>query len=138
MKLLEQVKMVFVKHEWRPLEIPAGHKNLYRYLDEFPEERKSDKYSSPKDDRYFINKYRKHIPPGWYGFSLGNPIIPVWCDIIEEVIELCITNDPDFEIHQIKVKMGRICFYTDSNIIEDTDEIDMFFERTLSDPALVY
>jgi hypothetical protein len=137
MKILEQVQAIFARHEWKPVKIPAGYKSLYEYLREDRKERIKP-YSSEKDDGYFINKYKTRIPPGWYGFSIGNPIIPEWCDIIDETLEACVAADPDFEINQIKIKFGGIRFYVETQVIEDINEIERLIENTLYDKALIY
>jgi len=136
MKLLDQIKEIFNKYELKLTELPTDHKNVYSFLRECPEFKKN--FHNDKTDWYFIEKYRSHIPKGWYGFSLGDPIIPIWCEIIDEIVQLCIDNDPNFEIHQIKIKFGGICFYVESNIIEDTFEIECLIENTLYDKALIY
>lgn len=137
MKLLKEVENIINKNEFKPIEIPAGFANLYRYKDNNPEDY-TYYYNIVKNDSYFIKKYRKHIPQGWYGFSMGAPIIPQWLDIVDEVLELCIKNDPEFEIHQIKIKFGGVRFYVHSGVIEDIFEIESVIENKLFDKALIY
>ena len=136
MKILDKVQEIFNQHELKPLMLPEGHKDVYSFLRAYPEFSKD--FDSPKTDRYFIEKYRKHIPRGWYGFSLGNPIVPVWCDIIDKILELCVTNDPDFEIHQVKIKFGTVHFNVHSDIIEDCHDVDKLIMSTLFERALIY
>jgi len=136
MKILEQVQTIFDNYELHELTFPEGHKDVYTFLREYPEFKKD--FESEKDDGYFINKYRKHIPRGHYGFSLGSPIIPSWCEIIDKVLELCISEDPNFEIHQVKIKFGTVHFNVHSDIIEDTHDVDRLIMRTLFDRALIY
>jgi hypothetical protein len=134
MKILDKVEEVFSEYSLTPLELPDGH-NVYTLINEYPENKIF--YESEKDDTYFINKYHQYIPRGWYGFSLGNPIIPEWMEIIDKVLEICVEADPNFEIHQIKLKFGSICFYVGSEVIEDIHEVEMKM-YDLSDPALIY
>lgn len=136
MKILDKIQAVFDKHELHSLTFPDGHKDVYTFLKEYPEFKKD--FETEKDDMYFIKKYRNRIPKGWYGFSIGSPIIPSWNEIIEEILELCIEADPDFEIHQIKLKFGGICFYCHSNVIEDLFDVERLIESTLHDRALIY
>ena len=88
--------------------------------------------------RKLNKKYREYIPQGWYGFDIGTPIIPAWMEIIDNIVELCVENDPDFEIHQIKLKFGGICFYVYSNVIDDIHDIEYLILNTLNDRALIY
>lgn len=136
MKILEEVKNIFDKYELSPISLPNDYKNIYEYLRD-NEEQKSN-YSSPKDDSYFIQKYHKNISPGHYGFALGDPIIKEWCEIIDEVLELCIKIDPEFEIMQIKIKFGGVRFYVNSEIIEDIFETEVFIGECLFDKTLIY
>lgn len=136
MKLLEKVKEIFDKYNYTPIELPEEYGNLYRYLDEHLEE--YWKYESKSDDSYLIEKYSKYIPKGHYGFSIGHPTPNAWNDIIEEILDLCIKEDPNFEIHQIKTKFGRICFYVHSDTIEDIFDIEVLIGNKLFDEALIY
>lgn len=136
MKILDQIQAIFDSYELHELTFPNEHKNVYTFLKEYPEF-KND-FETEKTDMYFIEKYRKHIPQGWYGFSIGSPIIPTWNEIIEKILEVCINSDPDFEIHQIKIKFGGICFYCGSEVIEDLFDVERLIEKTLFDRALIY
>lgn len=136
MKILEQVQSIFGKYELNKIVLPDGQRNVYQYLREFPIF--VNNFETEKDDIFFLKKYVKHVPPGWYGFSIGSPIVPEWCEIIDEILELCVKTDPDFEIHQIKIKFGGIRFYVSSNIIEDIFEVERMIESTLFDEALIF
>jgi hypothetical protein len=137
MKILDKVQEVFNQYELKPIKIPEGYNRLYTYLREHPEER-YDKYSSEKNDEYFLKKYGAYIPKGWYGFSIGTPIVPVWCEIIDKILEICVLADYHFEINQIKLKFGGIRFYVNSQVIKDIDEVESLIEKTLHDNALIY
>ena len=136
MKLLPEIQKIFDGYDLKPIEIPEGYKNVYDTSSKIPEFK--NQFLSDKDDGYFIHKYSAHIPRGWYGFSIGTPIVPEWNEIIDMILEICIANDPDFEIHQIKLKWGCMYFSVDSDVIEDTSEIDVLIMQTLYDKALIY
>jgi len=136
MKILNEVEEIFTGYELKPIQLPDGFKNVYEYLRANPLE--TEKYESKKNDGYLLKKYREYIPKGWYGFDIGTPIIPEWMEIIDKIVELCVENDPDFEIHQIKLKFGGICFYVYSAVIEDTHEVERLILDNLFDPALIY
>jgi hypothetical protein len=136
MKIIDKVIAIFDQYELKPLEFPASHKDIYSYLNEFPD--KKPDYRTNKNDSYFINKYRKYISLGHYGFSIGTPIIPEWNEILDKIIELCIHFDPNFRIQQIKLKFGGICFYVESQVIEDILDIEIYIGKKLRDDALIY
>jgi len=136
MKILDQIQSIFDKYELHSITLPDGYKNIYTFLKEYPEF--IGDFQTEKDDTYFIEKYKRHIPPFYYGFALGAPIISSWNDIIDEILELCIRIDPNFEIHQIKIKYGSICFYVYSDVIEDILDVEQLIECTLYDSALIY
>lgn len=136
MNILPQVEKVFQEIPFEQISIPDGFKNLYHYLDAFPHEKQ--KYSPLKEDVYFLRKYRNHIPQGWYGFSIGEPVPPEWNEIIDKILEICVQNDPDFEIHQIKMKFGGIRFYTFSEIIEDLHDVEVTIANRLFDKTLIW
>ena len=136
MKILNDVKEIFAKRELKPIELPDGFNNVYDYLRAFPDER--NKFIPQKHDTDLFQKYRSHIPDGWYGFDVGTPIVPEWMEILDEVVELCTMVDPTFEIHQIKLKFGGIRFYVSSEIIEDINEVESLIDTTLYDRALIY
>jgi hypothetical protein len=136
MKILNEVEEIFGKYDLKLIKLPDGFKNIYQYLDNNPIE--SMRYMSVTTDRILNQKYADYIPHGWYGFDIGTPIVPEWMEIIDKIVELCIENDPDFEIHQIKLKFGGIRFYVYSQIIEDIHEVEMRIEDKLFDAALIY
>lgn len=50
-------------------------------------------------------KYDSRIPDGWYGFDTG--CWPInWLNALEEFLAELEKDSPDFEIHQIKLKIG--------------------------------
>ena len=131
MKCLEKVKDILKKYDFT-LPLPEGVKTVYEF------EEKPDWLKSKKRDGYFMDKYDKHIPQGWYGFALGSPTPKVWLDALDEVLALLILHDPAFEIHQIKTKFGGVRFYVESELIEDIWDIESLIEDTMFDKALIY
>ena len=137
MKILNEVEQIFAKYELKPIKLPDGFKNIYRYMDKNPQDATCYR-NVEKTDSYFLRKYAEYIPHGWYGFSIGTPIVPEWLDVLDEILELCTELDQDFEIHQIKLKFGGIRFYVYSQIIEDIHDVEVFIENKLFDVALIY
>jgi len=136
MKILDDIQDVFNEHKLKPIVLPEDCTNVYVYLKKYPE--KKGEFHSEKNDRYFLKKYRNHIVKGHYGFSIGDPIIPEWCEILDEILQICVDVDPEFGICQIKIKYGGIRFYVESDIIEDISDIERLISNTLYDKALIY
>jgi hypothetical protein len=136
MKILDKVQEVFNQYDLKPIELPKEFKDVYLFLKAYPEFGKD--FKSEIDDNDLNTKYRKHIPKGWYGFDVGTPIVPQWMEIIDKIVEGCTAFDPDFEIHQIKLKFGYICFYCGSNVIDDLHEVEYLMANKLQDRALIY
>jgi hypothetical protein len=136
MKILDKIQAIFDEYDLKPLELPAGQKNVYTYLREFPE--KKDEFGTDMVDRHLYEKYHKYISQGHYGFSIGIPIILSWVEIIDKILQICVKADHNFEIHQIKLKFGGICFYVHSEIIEDINDVEILISKTLRDKALIY
>lgn len=136
MKISDKVQEIFDQHKLLPIELSKDFKDVYMLLRKYPEFSKD--FKSTIEDSDLNKKYRKHIPKGWYGFDIGTPIVPVWMEIIDKIVEACVAIDPDFEIHQIKIKFGGICFYCGSNIIDDLHEVECIIANNLFDRALIY
>jgi hypothetical protein len=117
MKLLNEIKEIINKFNL----------NDHKLDDEFE-----------KDDSYFLKKYGMNIPNGWYGFDLTSFVYLSWKNCIDEILEFLIKNDPNFEIHQIKLKFGGIRFYVASEIIEDILDIEGYLENIFYDESLIY
>ena len=137
MKILNEVEEIFGKYDLKPIILPNGFKNIYIYHDKNPEDC-TFIYNPETTDRILNEKYADYIPHGWYGFDVGTPIVPEWMEILDEIVELCTEVDPNFEIHQIKLKFGGIRFYVYSEIIEDIHNVEMHIEDKLFDTALIY
>ncbi len=136
MKILDKVQEIFNQYDLKPLMLPEGHKDVYSFLRKYPEFGKD--FKSSIEDSDLNTKYHQHIPKGWYGFDIGTPIVPKWMEIIDKIVEICVAVDPAFEIHQIKLKFGDICFYCGSNVIDDLREVESLIAHKLFDRALIY
>jgi hypothetical protein len=55
-------------------------------------------------------KWAHRVGKGWYGFNLGH-IPPIWTDMLDEFLCWLEIQCPDFEIHQIKMKLGGVRIY---------------------------
>lgn len=73
MNILDKVQEVFNQHEFKPIKLPKEFKNLYMFLNTYPEFGKN--FKSSIEDSELNKKYRKHIPKGWYGFDIGTPMV---------------------------------------------------------------
>ena len=136
MNILEKVQEIFNQYDLKPIELPKDFKDVYMFLRKYPEFGKD--FKSSIEDSDLNTKYRKHIPRGWYGFDVGTPIVPSWMEIIDKIVEACVAVDPDFEIHQVKLKFGGICYYCGSNIIDDLHDVEFLIAQKLFDRALIY
>ena len=61
-------------------------------------------------DVLLFYKWAYRVGKGWYGFALGN-VPRVWTDMLNEFLCWLEIQCPDFEIHQIKMKLGGIRIY---------------------------
>lgn len=136
MNCYDEVKKIIDSYNLESIKLPDGFKNIYQLIDHVPEIKEN--FKSEKDDMFLIKKYKTHISPGHYGFSIGTPTNPKWNELIDEVLEYCISIDPNFQIMQIKIKFGFMCFYVESEIIKDVHEIEVLIMKTLTDKALIY
>lgn len=136
MKCLEDIKKIIDSYNIEPVKLPEGYKNIYQLIKDIPEVKEN--FVSNKDDMFLIKKYHNNISQGHYGFSIGTPTNPKWNEVIDEILEFCISKDPNFQIMQVKVKFGFMCFYVESKIIEDTHDIEVLIMKTLSDKAIIY
>ena len=136
MECIEQIKKIIDSYNIEPIKLPEEYKNIYQLIADIPEVALN--FKSEKNDMFFIKKYKEHISHGHYGFSIGSSTNPKWNELMDEILEFCISKDPNFEIQQIKIKFGFMCFYVSSNIIKDIHEIEVLIMKTLNDKALIY
>ena len=84
-------------------------------------------------------KWENHIPDGWYGFlGLGNPTPLVFLDAIDEFLDYLKTQDENFKIYQIKIKLGGLRMHLGSDKIENLNEMINKLCDVMSDKFLVY
>jgi hypothetical protein len=136
MNIFDKVQEIFNQYDLKPIELPKDYKNVYAFLRDYPEFGKN--FKSKIEDCDLNEKYKLRIPTGWYGFDIGTPVIPAWMEIIDKIVAICVEADPYFEIHQIKMKYGEICFYVHSIIIDDIDDIESLIMSKMWDRALIY
>ena len=136
MKLLPEVIEIINNHNPQPIILPNENLNVREYLKSNP--KKIYDFLSFKNDHYFLKLYGEYVSKGHYGFALSCPINPVWSEIIDDILEICINEDPNFQIFQIKIKFGRVCFYVQSDVIEDVVEIQILLSKRLFDEKLIY
>ena len=137
MTLLAEVTEILDKY-YLGVDIPEEYKTVYEWEDKYPD-KVEEKFQHPDlSDWTLKRKYEKHIPIGWYGFSIGSPTPKNWITAIDKIIGLCIENDPNFEIHQIKMKFGGIRFYCESELIEDLFDIEILIGNELYSNKLIY
>ena len=80
-------------------------------------------------DRYYyvsdvllFSKWAYRVGKRWYGFDLGN-VPRVWTDVLDEFLCWLEIQCPDFEIHQVKIKLGTLRFYMNTRTdIESINE----------------
>ena len=65
------------------------------------------------EDLRLFWKWAWRVGKHWYGFNVGD-IPPVWTDMLDDFLAWLETQCPDFEIHQIKSKLGSIRIYIDT------------------------
>ena len=136
MKLLKEIEKIF-KKKYQEFVMPdVNYTKIYKYIEDHPDEK--SKYIFSKNDLYFNEKYKEFITKGYYGFSINSYMSENWREIIDNLVDLFITNDPNFEIHQIKIKFGGVRFYVVSKVIEDLFEINELIEEKLYSPYLMY
>ena len=137
MTIIKEVEEILNKFDLG-VDIPDEYPTVYKYRDAHPTKFEEEFCSSEITDNTLCEKYAKHIPKGWYGFSIGQPTPPNWFKVIDKVVALMVDNDPDFEIHQIKMKFGGICFYVESEVIEDIWDCVSYVQNNLHSRKLIY
>lgn len=135
MNALEKIKEIRKEFQFE-YNIPEEYKNVYLYLKDFPE--KKTEFIPTLTDTDLMKKYQTNIGKGWYGFAIGSPTPPQWIDYLIKVIDHLISLDPKFQIHQIKMKFGGICFYCYSEVIEDLSDISRYISDDLYDPHFIW
>lgn len=136
MELFDKINKIIEKYDLQHIEC-GPHKNVYEMIKE--DESLKEKFVHKKiNDSYLCKKYKNNIPKGWYGFDIGTPINPIWMEIIDKIVNLCVKTDPNIELKQIKIKFGGIDFHVYSEVITDTHNIFKLISTKLRDQALIY
>ena len=93
-------------------ELVAKHeKRLARAQQELKaDEKRMRGQCSYVSDLLLFWKWAYRVGNGWYGFNLGH-IPPVWTQMLDEFLSWLEIQRPDFEIHQIKMKLGGVRIY---------------------------
>ena len=61
-------------------------------------------------DLLLFQRWAYRVGKGWYGFALGHVSL-VWLDMINDFLCWLEVECPDFEIHQVKIKIGGLRLY---------------------------
>lgn len=81
-------------------------------------------------------RYFNRIPDGWYGFDVS--CWPInWLNALEEFLAELEKDSPDFEIHQIKLKIGTARIHINKVSKEAYDSISLL-EEVMQDNNLIY
>lgn len=135
MDLIEKTKEIIKKHNltekltFNPFK--ARRSGQFTIFSEHPLFKGSDELSESLQ-----NKYESRIPSGWYGFDAYSYPIN-WLNALEEFLAELEKDSPDFEIHQIKLKVGTARIHIDNVSKEAYDSIDLL-EEVMQDENLIY
>lgn len=90
-----------------------------------------------KGELALLENWSHHVAKGWYGISLGQPTPDSWFRFLDAFLRLVRDYNPNFEIHQIKMKFGGLRCYL-GNINEETRELVSQVEEIMYDDELIY
>jgi hypothetical protein len=97
----------------------------------FPEFQGSYEKETTLQIRYF-----NRVPDGYYGFDCS--CWPInWLNALEEFLAELEKDSPDFEIFQVKLKLGGSRIYL-GNLSEDARKAVYLLENAMSDDNLIY
>jgi hypothetical protein len=82
------------------------------------DEKRMRRQCSYVSDLLLFWKWAYRVGKGWHGFNLGH-IPPVWTNMLDDFLAWLETQCPDFEIHQIKSKLGSIRIYIDTKSADE-------------------
>ena len=83
----------------------------------------------------FKKKWMGATEAGWYGpQGLGYPMPRVWYAVLDEFLEWCRAENPDFKILQLAVKFGRVKIY----LLGVDSKITIELSGPLFDKKLIY
>jgi len=79
-------------------------------------------------------KWAYRVGKDWYGFNLGD-IPEVWTNVLDDFLAWLDVHCPDFQIHQVKMKLGSLRFYintrTDGEWVNDIVRVEISQLRKL-------
>ena len=81
-------------------------------------------------------KYGNRVGENWYGSDVDQWPIN-WLNALDEFLAELEKDSPDFEIHQIKLKVGTARIHIDNVSKEAYDSIDLL-EEVMQDNNLIY
>jgi hypothetical protein len=83
---------------------------LGRASRELKEDKRIGSHCLHSPDVLLFSKWAYRVGRGWYGFDLGD-VPRVWGDVLDDFLSWLETQCPDFEIHQVKIKCGKLRVY---------------------------
>jgi hypothetical protein len=92
-------------------ELKEKHRErLGRASRELKEDKRIGSHCLHSPDVLLFSKWAYRVGKGWYGFDLGD-VPRVWGDVLDDFLLWLETQCPDFEIHQVKIKYGKLRVY---------------------------
>lgn len=93
------------------VELKEKHKErLGRASRELKKDKRLGSQCLHSPDVLLFSKWAYRVGKGWYGFDLGD-VPRVWGDVLDDFLSWLETQCPDFEIHQVKIKFGKLRVY---------------------------
>lgn len=135
MNILETTRQIIQKHkleeklDFNPFK--ERRNGQFTIFSEHPKFKGSDEFSEKLQARY-----ESRIPSGWYGFDTYQWPIN-WLNALEEFLAELEKDSPDFEIHQVKLKLGSGRIHLD-NISEEAKMAVQELGNVLCDENLIY
>lgn len=114
----------------------------YKAMRNYYPEAENPKDTSINLQSDILEKWKDHIPQGWYGFDMGG-CHSSWFYIVDDFLDYLLTIDPKLEIHQVKLKWGGLRFYVEikGRTEEEQEFVDLQakeLEEVLFDEKLIY
>lgn len=136
MDLILKTKEIIAKHGVIPNSLafnPFKKRKTGEFLifDESPEFK-----DSAEKSEFLQQKYESRIPSGWYGIDAYSWPIN-WLNALEEFLAELEKDSPDFEIHQVKLKLGSGRIHL-ANLSEQAYNSVDLLEEAMQDENLIY
>ena len=90
-----------------------------------------------EDELKLLANWTPRVAPGWYGISIGNPCPISWFRVLDEFFIEVEKYNPEFQICQVKLKLGGLRIYLDK-INKETQEAIYLLEGEMFDNNLIY